>query len=568
MTADALERMLDIPFKDEYRPRRVPRPDVTLDRLIAASLLLVVITVHALNIAGWPEFFDDEGTYLSQAWATYDGQLAPYTYWYDHPPAGWIQLAALAWMPALFFDGPALVTGRIAMLVFTAASVILLYGVTRRLNFNRPFAALTVLLWGLSPLVIFEHRQVLLDVMAVPWLLGAFFLTLSPRKNLFHFASAGACLAIAILTKETMAIFAPAVFLALWIHTPRETRTFCVAAFTSVLVLFGMSYLLFATLKGELIPSLSPPKAHVSLIDAMLWQVNGRRGSGSILDANSGTRGMVQFWLNLDHVLIVGAAVSALPALFVRRLRPFAVAALIAMAMTLRSGYMPWMFVTAFLPFAAIIMVGLPALFWERLNPRLGSAWRRFGIQTLRVGIVALTGATLVSAVPAWATKYDEALTANVNVQHEPVVEWVKANVGRDETVMADNNYWLDLQQAGWTDPWTGVVWFSKVNLDPVSQNKYLPDGARSLDYLIWTKGMSESVKSNDLPISKRAFENSTVVQIFNAGSPQEVQIRKVNLGDGRKFPSLEENDGRAELFSPSEAEPLPGPEGPAVTPN
>ena len=40
-------------------------------------------------------FFDDEGTYASQAWSvTHLRALAPYTYWYDHPPLGWLVLSA------------------------------------------------------------------------------------------------------------------------------------------------------------------------------------------------------------------------------------------------------------------------------------------------------------------------------------------------------------------------------------------------------------------------------------------------------------------------------------------
>ena len=59
-----------------------------------------------------PAATDDEGTYLAQAWAVQHGQgLAHYTYWYDHPPLGWIQLAGLSWVPALFFPDLIAVAG-------------------------------------------------------------------------------------------------------------------------------------------------------------------------------------------------------------------------------------------------------------------------------------------------------------------------------------------------------------------------------------------------------------------------------------------------------------------------
>ena len=42
----------------------------------------------------FPRWVDDPGTYLSQAWSVqYEQTLSPYSYFYDHAPAGWIQIA-------------------------------------------------------------------------------------------------------------------------------------------------------------------------------------------------------------------------------------------------------------------------------------------------------------------------------------------------------------------------------------------------------------------------------------------------------------------------------------------
>jgi len=40
---------------------------------------------------------DAEGTLVADAWAIQHGTLAHYTYIYDHPPLGWIQMAAWTW---------------------------------------------------------------------------------------------------------------------------------------------------------------------------------------------------------------------------------------------------------------------------------------------------------------------------------------------------------------------------------------------------------------------------------------------------------------------------------------
>ena len=54
----------------------------------SARSLVVIALAYLLNLAGWPAYFDDEGTYVSQAWAVQEmGALAPYTYWFDHRPS-------------------------------------------------------------------------------------------------------------------------------------------------------------------------------------------------------------------------------------------------------------------------------------------------------------------------------------------------------------------------------------------------------------------------------------------------------------------------------------------------
>ena len=59
-----------------------------------------MVVLIAWNIGGFPTASDDEGTYLAQAWAVREGLgLAHYTYWYDHPPLAWIQLALVSWIP-------------------------------------------------------------------------------------------------------------------------------------------------------------------------------------------------------------------------------------------------------------------------------------------------------------------------------------------------------------------------------------------------------------------------------------------------------------------------------------
>lgn len=232
------------------RPRRPAAPH----RIAVGVAVMVIAVVHLVNLNNWPLFFDDEGTYVAEAWAVYArGDLAHYTYWYDHPPGGWLQLAAfLAPLNLLGIDSSVLV-GRYVMVVYTCATALLIFLLGRNLGLRNPAAVAGMLLWGLCPLVIFEARQVMLDNMAVPWLLAGLVCATSRRQYLSRHLLAGICFALAILTKETTVILAPALLFALWTHAYRATRWFSVLASVMMTTLVVAVYPLFAVLKSELV---------------------------------------------------------------------------------------------------------------------------------------------------------------------------------------------------------------------------------------------------------------------------------------------------------------------------
>src|SRR5688572_685097 len=183
--ADAPTEVIIVPpVPEQQRAAPAPKRGSRTDLYLAGGLAALVLFFLAWNITGFPAATDDEGTYLAQAWAVQQGEgLAHYTYWYDHPPLAWIQLAGLAWLPAAVApDLIAVAAGRIAMLPVVTASLLLVYVISRRLNFSRWAAALALLTFGLSPLAITMNRQIYLDSFAVAWMLGALALALSPRK--------------------------------------------------------------------------------------------------------------------------------------------------------------------------------------------------------------------------------------------------------------------------------------------------------------------------------------------------------------------------------------------------
>ncbi|GAA2854237.1 hypothetical protein Acy02nite_49440 [Actinoplanes cyaneus] len=512
-------RRTEIPAEPEQpataRRRRGRNPETWL----ALSLTALVVTVMAINVTGFPGASDDEGTYLAQAWAVANGKgLAHYTYWYDHPPLAWIQLAALSWLPGLFgVDSPAVAAGRIAMLPVIAASLMLVYTICRRMGMAVWSSAAALLTFGLSPLAVTMDREIYLDSFAVAWMLGALALVLSPRRHLWHVTAAGAATAIAVLSKETMLVTAPAVVVALWQNAARtSTRPWAIGGYGSGVVLVGAFYPLYALLRGELFPG----PGHVSLIGAWQFQLASRSGSGSIFSPGSGANELLHSWLFYDPVILVAGIVATIAVLPVRRLRPPAVAAVILTLVALRpGGYLPAMYVVQILPFFAITIAA--AL---DQAAALARRWRWAHPATLAV--LAVLAATLVA--PRWWAGNLRALTADDNAGYAAAADYLRTAVidRANTTVVVDDVLWLDCVKAGYRQE--KVIWFYKLDLDPAVQAT-LRHGWRDVDYLVSTPALRQDPAA--LPTVNTLLTNSTVVAAFG---PQQgrIEVRRINTSE------------------------------------
>src|SRR5438445_863320 len=124
-----------------------------LDRLLLAASLISGAVAHGYNLFNYPLYVTDEGIYIQQAWSVLrEARLSPYTYFYDHAPAGWLVIAAwLSVLPSqLQTFGNAINTGRALMLLAHLGSVFFLFRVTRRLAGSPGAAFVACLLFNLS----------------------------------------------------------------------------------------------------------------------------------------------------------------------------------------------------------------------------------------------------------------------------------------------------------------------------------------------------------------------------------------------------------------------------------
>ncbi|MBD0843134.1 ArnT family glycosyltransferase [Streptomyces sp. TRM68416] len=513
---------------------RSSRPDLVL----CGVLLVAILVVQGWNIADYPTLSDDEGTYLAQAWAVQEGRgLAHYTYWYDHPPLGWIQIALLTWIPSLISPESMTVGSmRAAMLVISGISAVLVYVLGRRLALPRWAAGLAMALFGLSPLSVILQREIFLDNLAVMWTLLAFTLAASPSRHLWHHFGAGIAAATAVLTKETMLLVLPAVLFTMWRHSHRDTRKFAVTGAITACALIGFSYPLFALLKGELLPG----SGHVSLWDGVKYQMT-RPGSGFILDQGSGSHGVLQSWLYYDRVLPLGGLAGALLLLVVRRwsvtaraLAGPALAVAILAVLALRpNGYLPAMYVIQALPFLALVLAGGTASIAHAVvrRGRLPDErrWKTRGRYTLAAVLALAAGAYVV---PRWYDGIHTAVTADANAPYQAASNWLATEVEKpeDTRVLVDDALWLDLVHAGYR-PGTGVIWFYKADLDP-AVTKTMPRGWRDLDYVVASPTVRRDAA--DLPNVQAAIDHSAPVAVFGKGEDR-IEIRQIQPAGGAR---------------------------------
>lgn len=466
-------------------------------------VLLFAGTVTGWNLQGWPgRIDDDEGTYVAEAWAMlYEHHLSHYTYWYDHPPLGWAQIAAFGWLT----DGYHRVTsdvmmGRQFMWCLSMAACVLLYVFCRRLGLRRVTACAAVALFAASPLAVMYHRMVSLDNIGTVWLLASLAIAASRRHSLAAAFWSGATLAVGILSKETVVILTPAVVWVLWQHTHRRTRRWNLGIFAVTLSVLLAGYPLFAALRDELMPG----QGHVSLLRSLWWQFAARAGSGDPLVSGSTSNWLVHVWLGVDPWLVGAGMAVMVPALWVRRLRPAAVGLLIQVLVPFKGSYLPYFYVTSVLPFAAICLAGAFEVPWLRFS---GPRSRRVSQAAAAAAAFALAAAV----IPQWWGELSAQSGIAGDSASMAATRWVETNLPRDATVVTDDYIWPDLKTHG-----MNPLWEWKVNGDPRVNEVTLPQGWKSIQFVVLTPESSESL--SQMPTLAQAVSHSIVLKDFGQG--------------------------------------------------
>jgi hypothetical protein len=483
---------------------------------LLVPLLVLVGAVHAIGMWTFPRWVDDPGTYLSQAWSLqYQHALSPYSYIYDHAPAGWIQMSLWSMLTNGFNrHDSAIGFGNECMLIAKLASCALLFALGRRLRFSRLGAAGTVLLFGLCPLELMYSRWTYLDNLVTPWLLLSFVLAASPRKSILAATGAGLSFAMAALTKETALVVLPALVWAMAQNLDRRNRPqLIVVAGFSGLLLMAM-YPLYGLYKGELFER----PGQNSLLGTARWQLVERESSGSLLDAGSSTSHMVGQWLGTDRYLLLAGLVAIPIALLGRRLRPAALALVIQWLVLVRGGYVPFMHVVNLMPWSALVVVGAVEIVagnrgLATFRPLAG--WRSSGRPLLRpravtTGLVAVCLAAVL--VGSWTPTLRHMLQARQEPPLWSATQWLADNVPRDRVLVVHDSIWTDLVHHYGFDPRPIIVY--KLDTDPAVR-----ETLRRIDYLVVPNWYyTTAAGAGKYPTLIEARRHAVVVARFGSG--------------------------------------------------
>ncbi|HEX5165137.1 MAG TPA: hypothetical protein VFV93_07060, partial [Thermomicrobiales bacterium] len=422
----------------------------SIAKLALAFVLLTAGLFTGINIFNYPQFESDEGTYIGSAWAMMvKDQLSYYTYTYDHPPLGWLQLGVWARLTGGFDTfGMSVNSGRVLMLGVAILSTLLIFQIVRNATERVSAALFGSILFAVSPLAVSLHRQVWLDNLATLWLLVSLYLLVTARERMGRIVLSSLTFGVMFWTKEVFIAFLPGMLLLAWAAAHPVQRRFVTVLWGSLAAASVSLFVVLAMLKNELLPpgvlgSNSTP--HVSLVDTYRYQAS-RGGGGSLLSADADFWTFMGQWRDAAPFLIVGGLLVTLLGLLLWRRQPlsFSLSVLVLTYVLFlgRGGVVLYYYI---IPLIALLSLAIGVATGMLLNqiPRHSAPQRVMA--TLVVAIALLTAQ---QSVGANHNNFHVDSTSSQRV----AASWIADNLPRDNTIIMDSYLWTDLRLPSFTD--------------------------------------------------------------------------------------------------------------------
>ncbi len=513
-------------------------------KLIIFLILAVAAIAHGWNMFHYPYFENDEGTYLSYAWSFLKyGTLDPYTYWYDHAPAGWILIALWSVLSGGFFTfGPSANSGRVLMLLLHVLSSYFLLYIAKKVTGKMWPGILAVAIFSFSPLAVYFQRRVLLDNIMIFWILLSWAVLLKSKLKLRHIYLSALCFGIAVLTKENAIFLLPAFIYFVYSRSHQYHRRFAVIKWITISGIIISLYFIYAIFKGELLPTgtFGDTKPHVSLIGTLEQQLS--RGSNlPFWQRGSEFYENLIDWYNRDkYLVIVGIFVTVANSVIAIKHRAFRMPALLALsfwAFLMRGKLVIVFYIIPLIPILAL-NVGLLV---DLVIKRIGKNIVVYHVLMVII-LVSYSAHTLYKAKDVYLR--DE--TTNQNM----AIEWIKRNLPQDSYIVIDDYAFIDLhdERNKGDKVFKNADWYWKVTSDPAIRIGKYENQWTKVQYIAVTDQMLKQIKIGSQDIIKQAFDNSFPIQEWTQNSSSYRDLKNYVSTNG-DWVSIYKVKGKDDIF-------------------
>ena len=466
---------------------------------------------HFINFWQYPEFYVDEGIYAAQGWWSVNGgQLSPYTYFYDHPPLGWIFIGLwflLTGGPFTF--GISIVSARLLMVIVASVANLFTYLLLEKVTSKKIIALAGTIFLIFSPLSIYFHRQVLLDNIQNLWLVVSLYLLVSGAGNLQRVIMSALTFGIAALSKEFALFVYPAYLYLAWSLNKGALKLYAIGTWLiTTLFIIGL-FPLTALLRNEFLSDQITGGKHVSLIETVQYQL-GRGGGEYPWVKNSYFDLSLTEWLGLDRAFLVIGVASTLALLMysLYKRNSIIITSLIATigysAFLLRGQLIQGFYIIPVLTFLTINISLVINLVYHKMSILA----RQLLLKSLIVVLPIVTIYLLLTG--------GQLYTQNRVNEQVALLKYIRQNLSQKDVIISDDWMFLDLRLPYGANsisfPLSEMA--KKVDRDPATIER-LNNTWKSIDYIVDRQNLIDTYSVENNTILYNAYINSDLVIDF-----------------------------------------------------
>lgn len=496
-----------------------------IEKLGIILSLTIFILAHGYNMFHFPYYENDEGTYMSQAWSLLKtGQLAPYTYWYDHAPAGWILIAAWVKLTGGFFTfGTSVNSGRLLILILNTLTCFFILRISKKLTGSSWGAIIGTIFFTLSPLELYFGRRVLLDNIMIFWVFLALWIITNTKLKLRHIILSSIAFGIAVLSKENAVFFIPAFLYQISSQYHKKQKLQVLIYWITIAFSIISLYFLYAYLKSELFPPgiLGSKGDHVSLIQTLQYQVS--RGSNlPFWNKSSDFSYALNEWLQKDPWIIqIGITTTIINMLFALRVKALRTPTILAACMWLfliRGKLIIDFYVLPLIPIIALNIGILIETYAQTIKNNIPHK------TTKKIMYCLTLLCFLIPIIIIYAKSDQSQYQRDETKSQTEAITWMKANLSTNQKIIIDGYAYVDLHDGN--KIFKDADWFWKFSSDPaIKDQKYNKDW-KNVNYIMLSHEMLKQIKDGTQDLLKKALKNSIAINQWSQNTTAFIDVK------------------------------------------